>query len=225
MEKLKDFQCLLEAKPPSSFKEEDYIITQSNQSAWTLIKGWPNWGNSSLSNIIHIYGERSSGKSHLASIWKKKAGAHLAIKSLLEDREFVDTNYILDGLENFLGSEQLVLHLFNHVLGLKKFMLITSQQPINQLGIKLPDLYSRLQGIVSVKIESPDDKMVEAMVAKYFSDSQILVSAQTIKYLVNRIDRSYAAMSDILSAIDRASLLKKSRISIALIKNILGAKN
>lgn len=221
MKKLKESQCLLATKYVSSFKEEDYIVTRSNRTAWMLVKNWPDWGNTPLSTVIHIHGERGSGKSHLASIWQKKADAHLVTRQLLESREFLATNYILDGIETLLNLEQNVLHLFNYVVGLKKFMFITSRQPAPKLGIKLPDLYSRMQGIVSLKIENPDDQMVEAIITKYFSDFQILVSAQTIKYLVQRIARSYSAMTDTLLAIDQASLVKKSPVSIALIKSIL----
>lgn len=214
-------QYLLEEKHTASFKEEDYIVTKANKTAFALIKSWPNWGNFPLSHVIYLYGDQGSGKSHLASIWQKVSNAKYVSKTLLQSKDFQDTNYILENFESVQGYEQNILHLFNHVITLKKYMLITARRSVVQLQIKLPDLYSRMQGIISAKIEDPDDNLIEAIISKYFSDFQIRVAPRTIKYLVKHIDRSYSAMANTLLSLDKASLVKKSRISIDLIKDIL----
>ena len=216
-----EVQYLLEKEHSTSFKEEDYIVTQSNKTAFVLIKNWPNWGNFPLSNVIYLYGDHGSGKSHLASIWQKASNAQYVSKGLLQSMAFQDINYILEDFENLQSYEQNILHLFNHVITLKKYMLITARQPVVRLKIKLPDLYSRMQGIISAKIEDPDDNLIDAIISKYFSDFQIRVASRTIKYLVKHIDRSYSAMANALLSLDKASLVKKSRISIDLIKDIL----
>lgn len=218
---MSELQYLLEEKYTKSFKEEDYIVTQANKTAFTLIKSWPNWGNFPLSNVIYLYGDQGSGKSHLASIWQKASNALYVSKKLLQSMAFQDNNYILENFESVQGFEQNILHLFNHVITLKKYMLITARQPVIRLQIKLPDLYSRMQGIISAKIEDPDDNLVTAIISKYFSDFQIRVAQRTMQYLVRHIDRSYSAMANTLLALDKASLVKKSRISIDLIKDIL----
>jgi chromosomal replication initiation ATPase DnaA len=216
-------QDLLNINRVISFSEEDYTVTSSNDKAWRFIKSWPHWNASSFGKIAYIHGEQGSGKSHLASIWQQTSSATCVTSAIIISKDFGDTNYWLDNVENFLQHEQNILHLFNHVVSSQKCMLITSRKHVKQLGIKLPDLLSRMGSILSIKIEQPDENMIERIVTKYFADSQILVSPKTIKYLLNRIDRSYAAMSDVLTAIDRASLLKKQRISTSLIRSLFEA--
>ena len=222
-----DQQYLLDLKFPISFREEDYIVTNSNYLAWRFIKKWPNWGTERLSNIAYIYSETGAGKSHLASIWQKLSKAQkVSAEFLLTVRNFKDNNFIIDDIEQFFEHEQALFNLFNHILDTKNFLLITASQPPSKLNIKLPDLRSRITSAFAVKLDTPDDRMIESIITKYFSDMQITLSANVIKFLVTRINRSYAEISTTLKALDKISLSEKRKISIPFIKEVLyGAKN
>ena len=50
-----------------SFKDEDFYISKSNESALIMLNKWPRWEK----KFLNIYGERHSGKSHLVNIFLK----------------------------------------------------------------------------------------------------------------------------------------------------------
>ena len=73
----------------------------------------------------------------------------------------------------------------------------------------------------SAFIEEPDDILMEALIIKLFNDRQILVKPNTIKFLMQRIERSYLGVSEIIELIDKVSLSQKKSVSIKLIKDLI----
>ena len=61
-------QLLLNFDYKQNFNYEDYYVSKSNFFAFQLIEKWPKWEK----NILNIFGEKYSGKTHLANIFKKK---------------------------------------------------------------------------------------------------------------------------------------------------------
>ena len=61
-------QILLDFKFNKNYLDQDYYLSSSNQDAYNLINCWPKW----IKKTINLYGEKFSGKSHLASIFEKK---------------------------------------------------------------------------------------------------------------------------------------------------------
>jgi chromosomal replication initiation ATPase DnaA len=62
---------------------------------------------------------------------------------------------------------------------------------------------------------------MNSLILKLFHDRQIIIKPNILIYLLKRIDRSYAGISEIISLIDNASLSKNKSISISLIKELL----
>jgi len=75
--------------------------------------------------------------------------------------------------------------------------------------------------VFTVELARPDDKMIEGIIIKYFSDAQIILNAAVIKFLVTRINRSYTEIFATLRALDKISLSEKRKISIPFVKEIL----
>src|SRR5215472_15061104 len=53
------------------FGREDFLPGPSNAAALALIERWPDWP----ARAVALIGPEGSGKSHLAAIWAKAAGA------------------------------------------------------------------------------------------------------------------------------------------------------
>ena len=64
-------QLLLELDYKINFNEHDFYLSKSNSNAFNLINRWPDWNK----KILNISGEKFSGKSHLANIFKFKSKA------------------------------------------------------------------------------------------------------------------------------------------------------
>lgn len=217
-------QYLLNFGRIESFDDEDYIVTSSNATALEWVEKWPNWGDGIYSNISCIYGEKLSGKSHLARMWSRKSNAINVTTKYLEDKSYIDSScnsYVLEDLQNLIGHEVDLFNFFEHLIHSKKNLVITADIAISKIPFNLPDLRSRLNSIFSIEIKRPDEEMIEQILLKYFSDKQIAVSASVIKYLVARVNFSYKDILESVEKLDKASLEAQKNISIPFIKSIL----
>ena len=119
------------------------------------------------------------------------------------------------------SEEEHLFHCINLSKELKKILLLTSGTELSNINIKTPDLRSRLDSLQRIKILEPNDDLMNSLILKLFHDRQIIIKPNILIYLLKRIDRSYAGISEIISLIDNASLSKNKSISISLIKELL----
>ena len=213
-------QKLLKFELEQNFAYDDYFVSKCNYFAFNLIETWPKWEK----NILNIYGEKFSGKSHLSEIFKKKNKA-LIIKTEEINEDFFNKlrfheNIILDNLE-YVSSEKTLYSLFNFAEQFNKYLIINSIKPLNSVDFSLPDLKSRIKNCIFAKIDKPDDDMIFALVLKHFSDRQIKIEKKIIEYITKRIERSYGKILDFIYKIDQFSLINKKPIDYKNIKKIL----
>jgi len=213
-------QTLLKFELEQNFTYDDFFVSKCNYFAFSLIESWPKWEK----NILNIYGEKFSGKSHLSEIFKKKNKA-IIIKNNEINEEFFKKirfyeNIILDNLE-YINDENILYSIINFVEQYNKYLIVNSINPINTLDFTLPDLKSRLKNCVYAKIEKPDDDMIFALILKHFSDRQIKIEKKVIEYITKRIERSYGKILDFIYKVDQFSLINKKSIDYKVIKKIL----
>jgi len=213
-------QLILKFPEHRAYKKEDFYVSPSNQEAYDFINSWPKW----IKRIINIYGPSGSGKSHLSSILKTKT-KYLEIlpKELNENVIFEFKTKEVLIIENFNEkvSEQLLFSLWNTALQDNKYFLINSIKPISTYKFKLPDLVSRIKSSLSIGIKLPSDDLISAIIAKNFSDKQIIVEEKHIDYIIKRIDRSYEKISQFILTLDTYSLKKGSPFGLKMIKEVL----
>ena len=203
---------------------EDYIITESNSFAFDLIsrmiKGEINQGV--------ISGPSFSGKTHLSKILIKNIGNN---ESLYIDRDFRDivekvgsSNLIvIENIDNVIEArlEEDLFHIINFTKENDKKLLITSGKSISNIEFKLEDLKSRLNAILEAKIMQPDDELMKLVLIKIFNDKQLLINPNVINFLKSRLERSYKSINDFIEKIDKFSLEKGKKITIALINDLI----
>ena len=217
------YQYALNLKNDFSYLAEDFIESSSNFMATKWINSWPNWQGTIFSNIACIYGPKNSGKTHLAHIWQTKSAADLIT---LKDIEYFlyhnnKSGYLIDDIEQFLVNEKALLLFLNYVIENKKYLLITSRCKPHNLPITIPDLRSRIQSFIAHEIMPPDEELIGHMLVKSFSDQQIMVNEEVIKYITNRIDRNYETVKLTVDLLNKASLSQHKKITIPLVKAIL----
>jgi chromosomal replication initiation ATPase DnaA len=120
-----------------------------------------------------------------------------------------------------LPTQTALFHLHNMVLAEGQSLLLTGTGSPAHWGLELPDLVSRLRGALQAAIEPPDDALLAAVLIKLLGDRQLMPPADVIPYLVNRMDRSFAAASQIVAALDRESLARKRPITRMLAATVL----
>ena len=198
---------------------KNYIIGESNLNAIMWIDKYPNW----QSNGLVIEGPRSSGKSHLVRVWQEKSNCSIFNSKHInqEDVDLQDNkNIAIENLEKIKNYE-FFLHLINFKKENKLKYLLTTSTRITSLKIRLNDIKSRLLALPNVKISLPTDEILEGLIIKLLKDYGLLVDEKLVKYMINRIERSYEGVNFFIKELNQASLERKKKISIALIKEVL----
>ena len=213
-------QLLLKFDLKQNYKYDDYYVSKSNFYPFKIINDWPRWEK----NILNIYGEKFSGKTHLTDIFLKKfkgkkIDSHKFDEESLKSFKIFE-NLVLDNFDENV-NERLMYSLFNLVDQDNKFVIINSLIPINKINFKLDDLNSRVKNCLFAKIEKPDDELVFAILLKNFSDRQITIEKRLIEYIIKHIDRSYGKIYEFIYKIDEISLKKKKSIDFKIIKEAL----
>ena len=213
-------QLLLDLDYKTNFNEHDFYLSKSNSNAFNLINRWPDWEK----KILNISGEKFSGKSHLANIFKLKSKAFLIKGNKIDNSIFKSLklyeSIIIDDFEE-CNEEKILYSIFNLIDQDNKYLLINSLKPINEIKYKLPDLASRSKNCLYAEIENPDDELLFAIILKNFSDRQIKIEKKIINFIISRIDRSYRKIDEFIYKIDELSLKKKKPINLKTIKEIL----
>lgn len=203
---------------------EDFLVAPCNADAVRWIDLWPDWPGPTLA----VVGPAGSGKTHLASVWAAASGAQFIEPEAWVRPQGHSENgggvLILDNAHLMMGdgaNEQALFHLLNRVHGAKGRLMLTGDVPPARWGVTLRDLRSRLGAIPVAEIGMPDDGLMAALLVKLFADRQILVGVDVIGFLTARMERSFAAASALVAAIDRRALAAGRSVTIPLVREVL----
>ena len=213
-------QLFIKFENIKDYKKENFFVSNSNLEAFEILNNWPKW----IKKFINLYGEKYSGKSHLAKIFELKSTClNISEKNFTEEiliKFKAKQSLIIEDYQNNI-SENLLYSLINIVEQENKYLLITSEKPINEFNYKLNDLVSRLNNFLYIKLGAPDDELIYALIVKNFSDRQITIDKKLIDYIIKRIDRSYESIFIFISKVDQLSLQKGKPINLEVIKKVL----
>lgn len=214
-------QLVLDLPLRPALGRDDFLVAPSNAAAVALVDQWPRWP----SHGAILLGPAGSGKSHLATVWQQKAGAQLVearelkgnqVPSLLKGKALVIENLTERG-----ADEAGLFHLLNLARVEGASLLFTSLRPVRQLGLRLPDLTSRLGALPAATIEPPDDSLLRGVLVKHFADRQIAVGEALVSYLLTRMPRSMDMARQAVAAIDAAALEQKTKVTRAFAAKVL----
>ena len=104
-------------------------------------------------------------------------------------------------------------------------MLLTSKMSPTSLVTKIPDLNSRIRSFSPVKINKPDDYLLEIMILKIFSDKNVIVDEKVIKFLLKRVERSISGIIRLIQRINEKSLEEKRPITVPLVSEVISSSN
>ncbi len=219
-------QLPLELPLRPAFGREDFLVAPSNEVAVAWIDRWPLWPGP----VLALYGPPGCGKTHLCQVWRAASGAVEIDANRLAQAEPPELlgaarACVLDDAEGLLGSERAeaerLLHLFNSVVERGGQLLLAARAAPARWPCGLADLGSRLAAVTAVRLEAPDDALMEALLVKLFADRQLGVSEELLRYLLTRMERSFAAARALVAALDRAALAEGRAVTIPLARRVL----
>jgi chromosomal replication initiation ATPase DnaA len=202
----------------------DFLVSVSNVDAVRLVTAWRGWPGRRLA----LVGSARAGKTHLAHVWMHEAGALRVPAASLEGAaaealarhgrvavEDVDALAVLDPPRRRAG-EQALFHLLNLAAAEGGWLLLTGREAPARWPIRMPDLASRLAALPVARLALPDDMLLSSLMFKLFADRQLQVAPEVVKFLVRRIERSFAAVESAVEALDRRSLSLKRPVTRAM---------
>jgi chromosomal replication initiation ATPase DnaA len=206
----------------------NFFISMSNQLAADWIDRWPDWPGQI--QALNIVGDTGSGKSHLAAVWQEQSRA-ITVSKIDADQVHISMEqsgkapcFILDNLTTDDSDEEALFHFLNAIKSVQGSLLILSAMPVAVMKWTLPDLMSRLKAINVAHIELPDDKLLFALLEKYFAERQLVAPHNMLHYIVSRMDRSFSAVHQIGAALDREALAGKKNLTVNLARDVLNTQ-
>ena len=200
---------------------EDFFVSPANALAVATLDQPELWPNGKLLLI----GPEGAGKTHLAMVFAARTGAqvigagNLAAADLPEAAALVIEN--ADTVAGDTAAETALFHLHNHMTGRGGLLLLTAARAPRDWGLTLPDLQSRMEATASATLLPPDDALLGAVLVKLFADRQLQVAPGFIRWLVRRIDRSFATARAVVAALDAEALATKRPINSTLAATLL----
>ena len=210
-----DTQLRLALDREPDFRRDQFVISESNFRAVSMVDAWPAWPN----GVIAVVGPEGSGKTHLARAWAARAGATIANPLKLVAGRLPNGPVLLDDWESDVADEGL-FHLLNRT-DPGASVLLTSRLAPRLWATALPDLRSRLNAIVTVELGVPDDLLLQGVLLKLFRDKNIRPDGDLLGYLLRRIERSVRAAETIVARLDEAAGAGGREVTRALAREVL----
>jgi len=188
-------------------------------------------------NYLYLWGESSSGKSHILmaasehALEQAKRALYLPLAELvsstspevLESLEQLDL-LCIDELEAIEGNkewEEGLFHCFNRLQQFGCQLLIASKHNPATSDIKLPDLRSRLATGLIYQLDSLDDKAKQQAMIVQAQARGLELSEEVANYLLRHHSRDIRELINLLQILDKASMAAKRRLTIPFIRQVL----
>ncbi|MDO9049636.1 MAG: DnaA regulatory inactivator Hda [Methylobacter sp.] len=185
---------------------------------------------------IFLWGKSGLGKTHLlqacchraqnqnlSSFYFDLSQAELPDPSMLNGLDEFDV-VCFDNIERIAGNSAWELAFFNffnrHRDRGHKLIVSASSAP-NDIAIQLPDLKTRLNWGLTLKIQPLTDS--DRIAALIFKADQMgfEIAPQAGRFLLTHYDRDPASLWALLEKLDRASLAAKRKLTLPFLKQIL----
>lgn len=222
-------QLVLDLPARPALGRGDFFVAPPNRLALAQIDSWPAWPDRRLA----VVGEAGAGKTHLAHVWARRAGARILPAAALAQadvRAWPDTAALavedvdrLDALAPTAArvAEEALFHLSNRLRSGGGSLLVTGRRAPAFWPLCLADLASRLSAAAVARLEPPDDALLAAVLVKLFADRQLDVAPDLITWLLSRMERSFTAAERLVDRLDRAGLAQRRPLTARLAAEVL----
>ncbi len=145
----------------------------------------------------------------MATIWAAAAGARVVSGRALGETDIpaaLATGALVIEDAAAIMDERALFHLINLAREEGAFLLFTARAAPSLWPLALPDVVSRLRALPVVVLQAPDDAMLRGVIVKLAADRQLQLDEGVVGYIVQHIERSFAAARTAVMALDSEAL-------------------
>lgn len=199
------------------------MVCAGNELAFGHVMAFPNWA----APMTLLVGAAKSGKSHLARIWARRAGAAIARPA---DAGSLATEggrqpVLVEDADRNGYEEAELFHLLNQSMRDERPLLMTARTRADEWPYRTNDVKSRVRLAAHFSLTAPDDILLSQMFVKLFADRQLSVDPKVISYLVGRMERSSEEAVALVELLDRLSLSRGRAITRAIAAEALAIRS
>ena len=190
--------------------------------------------------LIFLWGQSGQGKSHLlqacchqaqsqqlSSFYFAFSAFELPDSAMLSGLDKLDI-ICFDNIQHIAGNptwEHAFFNFFNLHRDQDHTLILSASCPPNEIAFQLPDLKTRLNWGLTLKIQPLSDE--ERITALIFKAGQMgfEISPQVGRFLLTHYVRDLSSLWVLLTKLDRASLAAKRKLTLPFLKQILNEEN
>lgn len=190
--------------------------------------------------FLFLWGAKGVGKSHLLNAICHAAtamGESSVYLPMQQDDQFAPEMFdgleqvpvvAIDDLDVIAGNRVWETALFNLYNRMRDHghgsLVLAGNMPVNDLGLILPDLQSRLSwGLVYQVYEMSDDEKLKAL--KQRADSRgFELPDEVAVYLFRHYQRQTSQLFELLERLDQRSLAEQRRLTIPFVKRVIDSE-
>jgi hypothetical protein len=184
---------------PQAQEDSRFILSEANREAFEHFRSWSLWPV----KATMLTGPRRSGRSLLARAFVARVGGRL-----FEQAESHD--------------EEELFHAWNSAQDSGRPIVMIVDKVPPQWEVTLPDLRTRLAVTPVARIEQPDDALFRGIIRLLFADRGLHVPEEALKFICERVERSYWMAERVVEAIDRFAIAERARLTLPTIRRALG---
>jgi DnaA family protein len=183
---------------------------------------------------VYASGPPGCGKTHLllatCAAVQDRSAQYLSLRKLPDDRAgairaFGGSDLLaLDDVDAIAGdsaAEHALFDLYNRGKAEKSTLLFTANASPAQIGIKLPDLLSRLSVCAQTLLKPLDDDARREAVRQRAQARGLVLDDSVLDWLFARAQRDLGSLTALIERLDRESLAAKRRITVPFLRAIL----
>jgi chromosomal replication initiation ATPase DnaA len=184
---------------PQAAEEDRFLVSDANREAFDHFRHWSLWPV----KATLLTGPRRSGRTLLARTFCARVDGQL-----------------IDCADRHAEDE--LFHAWNRAQEYQRPLVMIVDEVPPAWAIALPDLLTRIAVTPIARIAEPDDALFRGVVELLFADRGLHIPGEALRFISERIERSYYMAERAVEAIDRFAIADRARLTLPTIRRALG---